>query len=53
MLPNFGLFNLRAEAVHGIAVPAGEVLGAVAYGVGYTAAVLAVAMWVFDRRDFK
>lgn len=53
VLPNLSTFNIRAEAVHGVAVPTTEVLGAVGYGVGYTAAVLAIAMWVFERRDFK
>jgi ABC-type transport system involved in multi-copper enzyme maturation permease subunit len=53
VVPNLSTFNLRAEAVHGIAVPAAEVAGAVAYGLGYTCAVLGVAMWVFERRDFK
>jgi ABC-type transport system involved in multi-copper enzyme maturation permease subunit len=53
VLPNLEVFNIRAEAVHGIAVPASEVAWAAAYGAGYTAAVLAVAMWVFERRDFK
>jgi ABC-type transport system involved in multi-copper enzyme maturation permease subunit len=51
-LPNLELFNIRAEAVHGIVVPMGEVAWAAAYGLGYTAAVLAVAMMVFQRRDF-
>ncbi|MFZ5479913.1 MAG: ABC transporter permease [Myxococcota bacterium] len=53
VLPNLEIFNIRAEAVHGIPVPASEIAWAAAYGAGYTAAVLAVAMWVFERRDFK
>ncbi len=53
VLPNLDVFNVRAEAVHGIAVPASELLWALAYGGGYTAVVLLVAMWVFERRDFK
>ncbi len=52
VLPNLEVFNLRAEAVHGIAVPLAEVGWTTAYGLGYTAAVLAVAMIVFERRDF-
>lgn len=53
VVPNLEMFNVRAEAVHGIAVPAAELGWAVAYGAGYSVAVLAVAMWVFEQRDFK
>lgn len=53
VLPNFGKFNIRAEAVHGIPVPMAEIGWATMYGLGYTVAVLAIAMWVFERRDFK
>lgn len=53
VLPNLETFNLRTEAVHGVAVRWSEIGWATAYGVGYTAAVLAVAMMVFERRDFK
>ncbi|MDP2316673.1 MAG: ABC transporter permease [Pseudomonadota bacterium] len=53
VLPNLEVFNIRTEAVHGVAVPAAELGWAVAYGCGYTAVVLAVAMVVFERRDFK
>ena len=53
VVPNLEAFNIRTEAVHGVAVPAGELAWSTAYGVGYTVAVLAVAMWIFERRDFK
>ena len=53
IVPNLGMYNLRSEAVHGIAVPGSEVMWAVAYAIGYTAAVLGAAMLVFERRDFK
>lgn len=52
VLPNLSVFNIRAEAVHGIAVPTIEIAWASAYGLGYTAAVLAVAILVFEKRDF-
>lgn len=52
VLPNLGMFNIRAEAVHGIAVPWSEVAWSAAYAGTYTAAVLAIAMIVFERRDF-
>lgn len=53
VLPNLEIFNVRAEAVHGIAVPAAEIGWALAYGGGYTMVVLALAMVVFERRDFN
>ncbi len=53
VLPNLEVFNIRAEAVHGIAVPASEIGWALAYGSGYTAVVLGIAMLVFEKRDFK
>jgi ABC-type transport system involved in multi-copper enzyme maturation permease subunit len=53
VLPNLEVFNVRAEAVNGILIPAREVGWAAVYGVGYTLVVLVVAMAVFQRRDFK
>lgn len=53
VLPNLELFNIRTEAVLNIPVPAVELAWAAAYGLGYTALVLAVAIAVFERRDFK
>lgn len=53
VLPNLSLFNVRAEAVHGVVVPLAEVGWATVYSLGYTALVLIVAMAVFERRDFK
>jgi ABC-type transport system involved in multi-copper enzyme maturation permease subunit len=53
VLPNLGPFDIRAEVVHAMPVPAGEMLLAVGYGVLYVAALLAIAMLVFSRRDFK
>lgn len=52
VMPNLEVFNVRAEAVHGIAVPMSEVAWATAYGLGYTTAVLCVAILVFEKRDF-
>ncbi len=53
VVPNLETFNLRAEAVHGVAVPWSEVAWSTAYGAGYTTAVLCTAMLVFSKRDFK
>ena len=53
VLPNLEQFNLRSEAVHGVAVRWSEVGWTTLYGLGYTVAVLGVAIMVFERRDFK
>jgi ABC-type transport system involved in multi-copper enzyme maturation permease subunit len=53
LVPNLEMFNLRAEAVHGVLVPAGELASIAAYGLGGTLAVLSVAVLVFERRDFS
>ena len=51
--PNFEMFSIRSQAVHELPIPWDQVVGATAYGVCYTATVLALAMWVFERRDLK
>ena len=53
VLPNFEMFNIRSHAVHELPIPWEQVTGAVAYGAFYTAAVLGLAMVVFERRDLK
>lgn len=52
-LPNFEVFSIRPEAVHERAVPWDRVGLGLAYGVGYTTAVLAAAVGIFQRRDMK
>ena len=53
VLPNLALFDVKAEVVHGIAVPAGQVLAAVAYGAVYSTALLVLAIAIFEKRDLK
>jgi ABC-type transport system involved in multi-copper enzyme maturation permease subunit len=53
ILPNFAQFDIKSQVVHGQAVPAGYLALAFAYAVLYVAMLLAVAMFVFSRRDFK
>ncbi len=52
-LPNLAPFNIRAEVVHGIDVPARDVLLTLAYAAVYIAMLLVGAIAVFRRRDFK
>jgi ABC-type transport system involved in multi-copper enzyme maturation permease subunit len=53
VLPNLEMFNIRDLAVHERPVPWERIPATVAYGLGYTAAVLAAAIAVFQRRDIK
>jgi Cu-processing system permease protein len=53
VLPNMAMFDVKGRVVHGEGVPAAEVLSAFAYGALYATALVAVAVAVFRRRDFK
>jgi len=53
VLPNLSQFDVKAEVVHGQAVRFGYMALAGGYGVLYITMLLAVAMFVFSRRDFK
>ncbi|MCB9795175.1 MAG: ABC transporter permease [Alphaproteobacteria bacterium] len=53
ILPNFSIFNVHDLAVYHLPIPGQQLLGATIYGLSYTAVVLAAAMLVFQRRDFK
>lgn len=53
VLPNLSQFDVKAQVVHGQAVPIGYMALATAYGMLYIAILLAVAMFVFSQRDFK
>jgi len=52
ILPNLDRLDVKAEAVHGVALGAGYLASATAYGVGYAAAVVVLACVVFERREF-
>jgi ABC-type transport system involved in multi-copper enzyme maturation permease subunit len=53
LLPNLAPFNVRAEVVHGIDLPARGVVLTLAYAAAYIAALLITAVVIFRRRDFK
>ena len=53
LLPNLERLNIKREVVHGLALPDGFVLWAVAYGLGYSSVVLVLACVAFERKDFK
>ena len=53
VLPNLAPFDVKAAVVHGLPVPAEYILLTAGYGLLYAAALLAAAMLIFSRRDFK
>lgn len=50
--PNLDRLDVKAQAVHGLALPSGYVAAGIVYGVGYSVAVLLAACLVFERREF-
>jgi ABC-type transport system involved in multi-copper enzyme maturation permease subunit len=52
VLPNLDRLNVKASAVHGIALPQGYFPAAVAYGLFYAVAIVVLACLVFERREF-
>jgi ABC-type transport system involved in multi-copper enzyme maturation permease subunit len=53
VVPNLDLFSARLSVAHGEAVPALQLLLALAYAATYSAAVLALAVVAFESREFK
>ncbi len=51
VVPNLNNFNIRAEAANGVAVAPAYVAWALAYGAAYTAFLLILAAWAFERKD--
>lgn len=53
VLPNLAPFNVRAEVVYGVPIAASHVGFTLLYAAVYIAALLAAAVAIFRRRDFK
>jgi ABC-type transport system involved in multi-copper enzyme maturation permease subunit len=53
VLPNLAQFDVKAQVVHGQAVPGTYLAMTMAYAVLYIAMLLVVAAFVFSKRDFK
>jgi ABC-type transport system involved in multi-copper enzyme maturation permease subunit len=53
ILPNLAQFDVKAQVVHGQPVPVGYLALTAAYAALYISILLAIAMFVFSRRDFK
>ncbi|HLL55403.1 MAG TPA: ABC transporter permease [Myxococcaceae bacterium] len=53
VLPNLERLNYRPQATYSIAPVSSEILGSIVYAVAYSGALLAIAILIFNRRDFK
>jgi ABC-type transport system involved in multi-copper enzyme maturation permease subunit len=53
LLPNFASFDVKAQVVHGGAVPPAHVALTLVYAIVYVTALLVAAVTIFRRRDFK
>ncbi len=53
LLPDLELLNLKAQAANLLPVRAAYVWRAAGYGIAYAAAVLAIAILIFSRRDLN
>jgi Cu-processing system permease protein len=53
VLPNFGAFDVKTQAVYGVTVPMSYVGVTVGYGIVYIALLVTGAVVIFSRRDFK
>ena len=52
VVPAFSAFDIKAQVVHGLPVPAGFLAYTLAYGALYVVAVLIAAITAFSRREF-
>jgi ABC-type transport system involved in multi-copper enzyme maturation permease subunit len=53
LLPNMATFDVKSAVVHAQAVPGGYVATATAYGACYSLALVAAAVLIFAKKDFK
>jgi ABC-type transport system involved in multi-copper enzyme maturation permease subunit len=53
ILPDLESFNLSIEAAHQLPVAASDIWFPALYGAGYVAVILAFAVMIFERRDFR
>ena len=53
VLPNFAAFDIKTQVVYALPVPWSYVVATAAYALVYIALLLAAAVVIFSRRDFK
>ncbi len=53
ILPNFQLFDVRTEVIHRLPIPSEAFAWTALYALAYSAALLFLAAFIFERRDLK
>jgi ABC-type transport system involved in multi-copper enzyme maturation permease subunit len=53
LLPNFGAFDLKVNAIYGLPVPANGIMMTLAYFVVYVGFLLSVSAAIFSRREMR
>jgi ABC-type transport system involved in multi-copper enzyme maturation permease subunit len=53
IVPAFSIFDVKAEVVHGLPIPAARIWLALVYGVVYAAVAIGAGVLVFSRREFR
>jgi Cu-processing system permease protein len=53
IVPAFSIFDVKAEVVHGLPIPAARIGLALTYAVVYSAVAVGAAVLIFSRREFR
>jgi Cu-processing system permease protein len=53
IVPAFSIFDVKAEVVHGLPIPAARIWLALIYGAVYAAVAIGAGVLVFSRREFR
>jgi hypothetical protein len=53
IVPAFSAFDVKAQVVHGVTLPAGFLAWTTLYALVYVLALLTGAVTIFSRREFK
>ena len=52
LFPNLSFFDIKTQAAHGLSISPAYVFWIVSYGLSYTCIVIAIACFVFSKREF-
>ncbi len=52
LFPNLSFFDIKTQAAHGLTLSPATICWTVTYGLAYTCLVIAIACFIFSRREF-
>jgi Cu-processing system permease protein len=52
LFPNLSFFDIKTQAAHGLALSPATICWTVTYGLAYTSLVIAIACFIFSKREF-